>query len=119
MSSPEYVTVDGKEYVLLARGEYERLTAMARVAEMPALPGTNKSGNVPAVAYARTSIAREIVVRRARAGLTQRDLAEKARVRVETVCRIETGRHTASTATIAKLEHALAHFEKVRGRRRA
>jgi hypothetical protein len=73
-SAPDYVTVGGKESVLLARREYERLTAMARVANMPALPKADKSGHAPAVAYARASIAREIVTRRARAGITQREL---------------------------------------------
>jgi ribosome-binding protein aMBF1 (putative translation factor) len=113
------MTVEGKQYVLLARSEYERLTAIARVAEMPPLPKPDRSGRLPAVAYARASIAREIVARRARAGMTQRELAQRAQVRVETLCRIETGKHTASTATIAKLEHALAHFEKGRAPRRA
>ena len=41
------------------------------------------------------------------AGLTQRRLAYLAGIRVETLCRIETAKHTASTATLAKLERAL------------
>jgi DNA-binding XRE family transcriptional regulator len=121
MHAPDYVTLDGREYVVLARREYERLTALARVAEMPPVPKSDKAGNVPAAAYARASIAREIVHRRARAGLTQRELAGRAGVRVETLCRIEKGKHTASTATIAKLDRALAQAEHkaMRARRRA
>ncbi len=72
---------------------------------------------VPAVAYARASIAREIIVRRGALGWTQQKLADAAGVRVETVCRIETGKHTASTPTIEQLDRALRSAEKKRSRK--
>jgi DNA-binding XRE family transcriptional regulator len=99
--------LDGCDYVILVREEYERLAKLARVAEAPALPAPDADGNYPAVEYLRASIARDIVRERAQAGLTQRDLANLAGVRAETLNRIETGKHTASTATIAKLDLAL------------
>ncbi len=101
------VKLDGRDYVILAREEYERLAGLAKVAGMPALPEPDEEGNYPAVEYARASIARSIVRERVEAGLTQRELAKLAGVRVETLCRIETGKHTASTATITKLDQAL------------
>ena len=107
MGKANVVKLDGREYVILAREEYDRLTGLAKVAEMPALPEPDEDGNYPAVEYARASIARDVVRERAELGLSQRDLARLAGVRVETLCRIETGRHTASTATLAKLERAL------------
>ena len=106
-NKPNKVTLNGREYVILPSEEYERLTGLARVAEMPALPEPDEEGNYPAVDYARASIARDLVKQRVLRGLTQRELARLAGVRVETLCRIETGRHTASTATLAKLERAL------------
>lgn len=97
----------GREYVVVLREQYERLTRLARVAEMPSLPGRDAKGNFGAVDYARASIARDIVRARLKAGLTQRDLARRAGVRVETLCRIETGKHTPSTRSIARIDHAL------------
>jgi transcriptional regulator with XRE-family HTH domain len=39
--------------------------------------------------------------------LSQRDLAARAGIRVETLCRIETGKHIPSVPTIDKLDRAL------------
>jgi DNA-binding XRE family transcriptional regulator len=39
--------------------------------------------------------------------MNQRDLAKLAGIRVETLCRIETGKHTPSVATIDRIDHAL------------
>jgi ribosome-binding protein aMBF1 (putative translation factor) len=64
-------------------------------------------GNYPAVDYARASLARKIIRDRTAVGLSQRQLALKAGVRVETLCRIETGKHTPSVATIEKLDREL------------
>lgn len=111
----------GREYVIVPREEYDRLRGLARIAELPALPAADRTGNFPAAEYARASIARDIVRARVEAGLSQRELAKRAGVRVETLCRIETGKQTPSTATIAKLERALegtATKRKNRGRGR-
>jgi DNA-binding XRE family transcriptional regulator len=107
MEKPKYVELNGRDYVILAREEYERLLGMEKVANLPPVPEPDAAGNYPAVDYVRASIARDVVRERAELGLTQRDLAELAGVRIETVCRIETGKHTASTATIEKLDRAL------------
>jgi DNA-binding XRE family transcriptional regulator len=112
--TPDRATIEGREYVILPREEYDRLAGLARVAEMPDLPEPDEKGNYPAVAYARASIARDLIRERVQAGLTQRDLAKRAGVRFETLCRIEKGRHTASTATLAKLEKALAALARER-----
>lgn len=117
MKTPSFVTIEGKEYAMVPRAEYERLIAVARVAELPRLPAADRAGNVPAVQYARASIAREILVRRTAAGLTQGELAELAGVRLETVCRIERGRNTASTSSVAKLDRALVKAEQKRQRK--
>jgi transcriptional regulator with XRE-family HTH domain len=71
------------------------------------LPPPDKNGNYPAVEYCRASIARDIIKDRVAAGLTQRELAKRAGIRVETLCRIETGKHTPSVPTIDKIDRAL------------
>jgi DNA-binding XRE family transcriptional regulator len=96
---------NGKVYILVEKEEFERLT---RSVGLPALPEPDARGNVPAVEYARASIAREIVRRRTAAGITQFQLAELAGVRPETVNRIENAKHTADTTTLAKIERALS-----------
>lgn len=73
-----------------------------------ALPRPDAAGLVPAVAYARTSFARKIIKARRAAGLTQAALARRAAIRPETLNRIEKGKTTPDTATIAKIERALA-----------
>jgi DNA-binding XRE family transcriptional regulator len=101
------IELDGKPYVLLPRDEYDRLTTLAKAADLPPLPEPNANGNYPAVDYARASLARKIIRDRVAAGLSQRQLALRAGVRVETLCRIETGKHTPSVATIDKLDLVL------------
>lgn len=113
------INLGGKEYVIVSREEYERLQGLARVAEMPALPEPDRAGNFPAAEYARASIARDIVRARVEAGMSQRELAKLAGVRVETLCRVETGKQTPSTTTIAKLERALKGTAKKRKKRDA
>ncbi len=101
------VLLDGKPYVLLPRDEYERLTTLAKAGQLPPMPQADAQGNYPAVEYARASLARKIIRDRVAVGLSQRELALRAGVRVETLCRIETGKHTASVPTIDKLDRAL------------
>lgn len=76
-------------------------------------------GNIPAAAFARVSIARDIIRARRAAGLSQQALAERAGVRQETISRIETAKHSASPATIAKIEGALRAASSRRKGRRA
>ncbi len=101
------VKLEGRDYVILPRVEYDRLTGLAKVAELPALPTPDADGNYPAVDYARASLARNIIRKRVEAGLTQRELAKLAGIRHETLCRIESGKHTPSVASVTRLERAL------------
>jgi len=102
------VTVRG-DRVSLSRAEYDRLRAKAGEADvnMPDFPRPNADGNYPAVEALRVSIARTLIRRRREAGLSQAELAERAGVRQETISRIESGKHTATEQTLAKVERAL------------
>jgi ribosome-binding protein aMBF1 (putative translation factor) len=106
------ILLEGKPYVVLPRDEYDRLRALAKAGELPPLPRPDAQGNYPAVEYARASLARKIIRDRVAAGLSQRELAARAGVRVETLCRIETGKHTPSVPTIDKLDRVLKQAAK-------
>jgi ribosome-binding protein aMBF1 (putative translation factor) len=90
--------LDGKRFVILSEADYERLAQM---------PAPDAAGNRPAVAAMRAVLARDIVRDRERVGWSQAELARRAGVRVETLNRIETGKHTPSVATIEKIDNAL------------
>jgi DNA-binding XRE family transcriptional regulator len=98
------ISLDGREYVVIPRSDYDRLQGLAN---LPPYPKADKQGNMPAVEFGRASLARKIIRARVEAGLSQKDLAKRAGIRVETLCRIETGKHTASAPTLRKLERAL------------
>jgi DNA-binding XRE family transcriptional regulator len=101
------VELSGKTYVIVERGEYERLRTLAKAAVLPPLPKPDAEGNVPAVPFARAALARGIIRDRAAAGLSQAELAARSGLRTETVCRVERGRHTPSVVTIQSIDRAL------------
>jgi ribosome-binding protein aMBF1 (putative translation factor) len=111
------IVLEGRPYVVVPRDEYERLTGLAKAGELPPLPQPDAQGNYPAVEYARASLARKIIRDRVAAGLSQRELATMAGVRVETLCRIETGKHTPSVPTVEKIDQALKRHAKSRVKR--
>jgi len=52
-------------------------------------------------------IARVVILRRARLGLSQRDLAERMGTTASVISRIESGQHRTSTETLRRLAEAL------------
>ncbi len=113
MSMPQDITLGDKHYVIIPRDEYNRL---ARAARLPQLPELDADGTYPAVEYARASLARKMILRREALGWSQAALARRSGVRVETLCRLETGKVTPSLGTVDKLDRALSAAEKA-GRR--
>jgi DNA-binding XRE family transcriptional regulator len=113
------ILLEGKPYVVLPRDEYDRLSTLAKAGELPPLPKPDAHGNYPAVEYARASLARKLIRDRVEAGLSQRELATRAGIRVETLCRIETGKHTPSVPTVDKIDQALKRYAKSRRRGKA
>jgi DNA-binding XRE family transcriptional regulator len=114
MGTQQTILIDGKPFVLLPREEYDRLTTLAKAADLPDLPKADADGNFPAVQYARASLARKIIRDRSAAGLTQRELAKLAGMSFEHLCRIETGKHTPTLPTIEKIDQALKRVAKSR-----
>lgn len=112
------IKLSGESYVILSRKEYDRLRLLAKAEALPPLPTPDRRGTVPAVEYARASLARKIIQQRAELGLSQAVLAELAGVRVETLCRIETGKVSPSVATMERIERGFAKAAKQRRSRR-
>ena len=92
----------------LARQGRRARPAAALDPDPPPTPPRNERGNYPAIDFVRASIADEIVRRRRRAlGWTQADLAAAAGVRLETVNRLEGGKHSPNVRTVDKIDAAL------------
>ena len=103
------IEVEGKRFVLLEEGDYERLCRVAGEVtgtaedDLPPLPKPDKRGRYPALEYARTSLAREMIRARKAVGLSQQQLASLARVRQETISRLETAKFTPRPVTVDKI----------------
>jgi DNA-binding XRE family transcriptional regulator len=111
-SKPQYLTAGDKRLVVLEEAEYERLARIADEWE-PGLPQPDERGNFPLEALA-IALARDILRARRQLGLTQAELARRAGIRPETLNRIEQGKHTASVATVDKIDRALKRVEAER-----
>ena len=71
--------------------------------DLPPLPKPDRRGRFPALEYAR-ALARDVVRDRRAADLTQRELADLAGTRQETISRIEGGKVTASHRLIDRID---------------
>ena len=116
--SPRSMVIDGEPCVILSQAEYERLASVVRETPLPLYPAPDARGNFPAVEYARISTARDILTARAQAGLSQKELARRAGIRVETLCRLEKGKHSAGLKTLLALDRALKSAASVQRSRR-
>jgi ribosome-binding protein aMBF1 (putative translation factor) len=104
----QQLVLDGREYVVVRKTDWQRIAgARGDAAELPPLPPVNERGNRDAIAYARASIAREIIRDRKERGLSQEQLAKLAGVRQETISRIETCKVSPTRRIIEKIEAAL------------
>lgn len=111
------LNLDGKQFVVLDRGEYERLRSVERAAkeaDLPEWPPADAEGNRPAREFVRVSIARDIIKERTTLGLTQEQLAKLAGIRQETLCRLETGKQSPNVRTVDKIDRALKRAAKDR-----
>lgn len=102
--SVQTVTFTGERYVILPEAEYLRL--LGEPAE-PQLPAPDAEGNYPGVEALRVILARKLIRGRRALGWSQAELARRAGVRVETLNRLEHGKHSANVATVDKLQRAL------------
>ncbi len=107
------LTIEGQRFVIMPESQYHEILGDN---SEPPLPQPDAKGNYPAVASARVVLARKLLHRRRAVGLTQKDLAKRAGVRVETLNRLERGKHSPNVATVDKLVRALDRAEGKRNR---
>jgi len=98
------ITIDRKKFVLVPVDEYKELKSRP---QMPDFPLADANGNVDAIAFTRASIARGLVQDRRKVGMTQKELADAAGIRVEILNRAERGVTVPSVRTLTKIETAL------------
>lgn len=91
------VLLDGKWYVVIAEEEFRDLIE----------PKSSGKDELDAFSFSDQRLADRLLQRRQAAGLTQKELALRAGVRVETLNRIEKGRTTPDFKTIRKLVNAI------------
>jgi DNA-binding XRE family transcriptional regulator len=114
------IEVAGRRFVLVEEAEYERLCAKASETvplddeSLPPLPKPDRHGRFPALAYARASLARDVIRDRRAAGLTQQELADLAGTRQETISRIERGNYTASHKLVERIDRAFKSAKKAK-----
>jgi len=104
------IEIEGRELVVMTRSEFERL--MEKAGTLPALPPADAKGNRDALAFADAAIARGFITRRIKACLTQKELAKRSGVRMETISRLESGKHIPRQETIVRLDEALKVLER-------
>jgi len=73
----------------------------------PPPPPLSADGTYRAAEAMRAMMARKIIAARTAVGFSQSALARKAGIRVETLNRLEKGKHTPDLATMAKINRAL------------
>jgi ribosome-binding protein aMBF1 (putative translation factor) len=105
------LVLGGREYVVLGREAYDRLirrrSGADPISTMPEMPKPDARGLRPARETLRAILARDIVKDRVALGWSQRELARRAGIRPETLCRIESGQHTPTVATVQRIDQAL------------
>lgn len=101
------LTISGKRFALVPMRDFETLQRRAAAQKLPQLPIPLPNGNYRAAETIRIIYARRLIAERESAGLSQSELARRAGLRPETINRLEKGKHSPDTATVAKIAKAL------------
>ena len=99
------INTASEELIVIGRSEFESLMEKAGV--LPPKVAPDRHGGIDARASVNISIARSLISDRIKRGWTQTELARRAGVRLETIGRIEAGKHVARRETLLKLDRAL------------
>ena len=99
------VRLDGNWYVIIKEEEFRVLTQTRN--------HKGKMDTLDAINISDQRLADRLLQRRQDAELTQKDLANLAGIRVETLNRIEKGRTTPDFKTIRKLVNAINEYNEI------
>jgi len=101
------LTIGGTRYVLMKESEYRKLIVLPTRTRKT--PKGETVETVPALEFATRSMGKKLSTMRQASGMTQLELARKAKVRPETVSRIERGGGNPTARTIQRLLHAMGN----------
>lgn len=108
----EVVELDGVRYAIVREARLREICRRGGVEAVCSSTGQPRGRDeVAAAELDREALARRLILRRRRVGLTQAELARRAGVRGETLNRIERGRTTPDFATVRKLVTAMNQAE--------
>jgi ribosome-binding protein aMBF1 (putative translation factor) len=99
--------ISGKEFALIPMRDFKVLQRRATSQKLPKLPEPLANGNYLAAETIRVIYARRLTQEREAAGLSQSELARRAGVCIETINRLEKGKHSPDTSTLTKITKAL------------
>jgi DNA-binding XRE family transcriptional regulator len=101
------IVMDGRKYVMIPRDEWDRLAKHLPDPDLLPLPSSSADGSF-SVDHVRVSLCNKVIRQRKNARLTQAQLAKRAGIRIETISRLESGKHIPSVRTMEKIEAAIA-----------
>jgi DNA-binding XRE family transcriptional regulator len=107
-----HITLNGRKYVMIPRHQWDAFVGTGTgkaLKQPPRLPDGSFT-----IEHVRISLANKMIAKRKNAGLTQAQLAKQARVRVETISRLENGLHMPGVRTFDKIDRALNRAKKTR-----
>ena len=100
------VVMDGRKYVMIPRDEWDRIAKHLPDPDLLPEPTPNADGSF-SPEHVRVMLCNKIIRQRKSAGMTQAQLAKRAGIRVETISRLESGKHIPSVRTMDKIEAAI------------
>ena len=104
------IEIEGKILVVLTKEDFDDLMEKAGV--LPPLPVKTASGNYPALEACDALIARGVIKDRIQKGWTQKELARRSGMRLETISRLESCKHAPTRETMARIEKAFSSSVK-------
>ena len=100
------IVMDGQSYVMIPRAEWDRVAKRLPDPDLLPEPAANADGSF-STAHVRVMLCNKVIRQRKNAKLTQAQLAKLAGIRVETISRLEAGKHIPSVRTMEKIEAAI------------
>ncbi len=101
------VVMDGRKYVMIPRDEWDRIAERLPDPDLLPEPPAHADGSF-SPEHVRVMLCNKVIQQRKDAKLTQAQLARRAGIRVETISRLESGKHIPSVRTMEKIEAAIA-----------
>jgi DNA-binding XRE family transcriptional regulator len=91
---------------MIPRDEWNRLAKHLPDPDLLPVPSPNIDGSF-SPEHVRVMLCNKVILLRKKAKLTQAELAKRTKIRIETISRLESGKHVPSARTLEKIEAAI------------